>query len=105
MTSPELVIIITTVTTGIVAITNAISAGWGRKEVRQKAEEVKQVAQNVHQDIVNKVSETIAAVDKVANGDIATLTLKVDSLSERIGHIESWMITERTARTRVEDKH
>ena len=103
MTTPEIVIIITTASTAIVTIVNSIAAGWGRKEVREKAEEAKQVTKEIHEDIVNKVAETTKAVDKVADGGMTLLTEKIDSLGLRVGNIETWMIAERTARTRTTD--
>lgn len=103
MTTPELSILIASGAAAIVSVVNSIAAGWGRKEVREQAKEVKQVAKDVHEDIVNKVADTTAAVHKVANGDIAILGAKVDALVDRVGHIENWMITERTSRTRSSD--
>src|SRR5258708_14090175 len=104
MTTPEIVIIITTVTTGVVSIVNAISSGWGRKEVRKKAAEVKQVGKDVHEDIVNKVTDTVVAVSKAANGDMAHLTNKIDSLTDRMSRMEAWIAVDRTARTRSTDQ-
>lgn len=94
MTTPELVIIITTSATAIVSIVNSIASGWGRQEMREQVAESKQITKDAHEDIVNKVSETNSTVNKVANGDINILISKVDALSDRVGHIESWMIKE-----------
>lgn len=109
MTSPELLITITTSATAIVTIVNAIGANWGRKEVRQKAEEVKQVAQTVHEDIVSKVVETKDVIEKVVNGtNLSELSRRIDRLSDQVSHIETWMISERAvriARTRISDSN
>lgn len=104
MTNPELLIVITTSATAIVSIVNAIAAGWGRKEVKKQAEEVKQVAETVHKDIVKQVTEAKDVVKQVVNGnDLAVLGTKIDGLSDRVGHIEDWIGQGRTARTRITD--
>jgi hypothetical protein len=101
MTTPELVIIITTAATAVVSIVNSISAGWGRQEMRKQVAENKQITKDAHQDIVSKVTETNSTVNRVAHGDINTLINKIDSLSDRVGHIESWMTEERSIRTKA----
>lgn len=104
MTTPEIVIIITTSGAAIVTVINSIASGWGRKEIKQTAEIVKQTAKDTHEDIVNKVEETKAMVMETTNGNLSILTKKIDKLSDRVGNIELWMSTERTARTRSTDQ-
>lgn len=92
MTGAETVIIITTLTTGVVSCINAVASGWGRKEVKNQAEVVKQVAKQTHEEIVNKVNETQDVIQNVVNGsNLISLGHKIDRLSERVGSIEIWM--------------
>lgn len=103
MTNPEIVLIITTTGGMIVSVVNAVANGWGRKTLNDKTDDVKKTVIEAHTDIVRKGDETIATVNKVGDGSISVLSTKIDGLVDRINHIETWMISERTARTRVTD--
>ncbi len=72
MGSPESILLITTITTAIVTIVNAIAAGWGREHVKERLEDIHHLAND---NLAKQTKALEIANEKIVNLERMLATL------------------------------
>jgi len=88
ITAGEIVIIITTTASAIVTVINSISAGWGRKEMRSKVEEI------TSKTDIN--SNKLDVIHESANGNLGAVQSQLDEALTLIADLQRQMAQRRS---------